>query len=402
METVESSLGVPDPEELARIQHERRQEREAERHQCSEVLTQDIERDSKDKEQEEHQEKQESIKESIKEENGSWLTGWGVSQLSSVVHKTADVVNKVGDSSKTLVTGSLDVLEAIGKKTYEVVAEGEHGVKQLSKGEKSNLSSLLREAAEEAEKKAKQEEQFVEARKSHFGAQFDDNQGVVQLEALEMLSNECEGQVHHLLMGMPSDSLSQAKTLVIAIKEAFSIEDVDDEAEDDQDFAGLMTEMADELGLNITADRLIAVNSKAIEWLAEEGVDGKSSAASIHQEAIQVLARLTAAAVSYFHRVGQLCLADKDSPATSFKTRAASLANTTKYLGIEVGILSGKFTNCLSTCATDKEETEAVNTHMTNIYLEATNSTSYIQDAFQLLLPVVQRAALQTHMHTSG
>ena len=46
--------------------------------------------------------------------------------------------------SKTLVTGSLDVMESIGKKTYEALAEGDHGLKKLRKDGKrqGNLSQV--------------------------------------------------------------------------------------------------------------------------------------------------------------------------------------------------------------------------------------------------------------------
>ena len=44
--------------------------------------------------------------------------------------------------SKNLVTGGLDVLETIGKKTYDVLAEGDHGLKNTIKPNKPNLSAV--------------------------------------------------------------------------------------------------------------------------------------------------------------------------------------------------------------------------------------------------------------------
>ena len=45
---------------------------------------------------------------------------------------------------KTLVTGSLDVLESVGKKAYDVIAEGDHGLKKTIEraGNKTNLSQV--------------------------------------------------------------------------------------------------------------------------------------------------------------------------------------------------------------------------------------------------------------------
>ena len=46
--------------------------------------------------------------------------------------------------SKNLVSGGLDVLETIGKTTYNVIAEGDHGLKSTIKktGQKPNLSQV--------------------------------------------------------------------------------------------------------------------------------------------------------------------------------------------------------------------------------------------------------------------
>jgi len=46
----------------------------------------------------------------------------------------------------------------------------------------------LREAKEEAEEKAKEEEEFLESRKCHYGAQFDDFQGNARFSAIQLLN----------------------------------------------------------------------------------------------------------------------------------------------------------------------------------------------------------------------
>ncbi|XP_053399749.1 protein FAM114A2-like [Mercenaria mercenaria] len=77
-----------------------------------------------------------------------------------------------------------------------------------------------------------------------------------------------------------------------------------------------------------------------------------------------------------------------DFPACSF-----TLLRLTKVLTAEIGILSTKFVECLNKQEGDDEL--KVNQLVTNIYLEASNSSSYIQDGFQLLLPVLQQAAIE-------
>ena len=84
--------------------------------------------------------------------------------------------------SKTLVTGGLDVLETIGKKTFDVINEHDPGLKKArvflrDRGDKPNLSGVLRDAKEQHEAQVEHEKESEEARKSHFGALFDDFQG---------------------------------------------------------------------------------------------------------------------------------------------------------------------------------------------------------------------------------
>ena len=46
-----------------------------------------------------------------------------------------------------------------------------------------------------------------------------------------MLSNQCEGRMHGLLGSLPPPQLSQAKSELVAIKQAFELGDMDDEDE---------------------------------------------------------------------------------------------------------------------------------------------------------------------------
>ena len=68
--------------------------------------------------------------------------------------QTKTIVSEGLDMSKGLVTGTvdagknllhegLDVLETIGKTTFDVIAEGDNGLKQTMKKNKVNLSQVL-------------------------------------------------------------------------------------------------------------------------------------------------------------------------------------------------------------------------------------------------------------------
>lgn len=80
------------------------------------------------------------------------------------------------------MTGSLDVLETLGKKTFDVINEQDPGLKTarsfLGDGRnKPNLSAMLRDAKEQHEAEAEYKRESEEALKAHFGSLFDDFHG---------------------------------------------------------------------------------------------------------------------------------------------------------------------------------------------------------------------------------
>ena len=80
------------------------------------------------------------------------------------------------------MSGGLDVLESIGKKTFDVIKDHDPGLRKtrgvlFDRGDRPNLSAMLREAKEEATEKMELQKEADELRKAHFGSLFDDYQG---------------------------------------------------------------------------------------------------------------------------------------------------------------------------------------------------------------------------------
>jgi len=126
--------------------------------------------------------------------------------------------------------GGLDTLEAIGKKTMEVLQEGDPGLKKkraffMNDPEKPNLSQVLREAKEKAEAEKKTIEERELARKIHFESLFDDYQGLVHLEALEMLSKQCNIKIQQHLIGLDANELTSMQETLEEIKELCDLSD---------------------------------------------------------------------------------------------------------------------------------------------------------------------------------
>ena len=127
--------------------------------------------------------------------------------------------------------------------------------------------------------------------------------GLVQLEALEMLSNQCEGRVQSVLASMSPESLNAIKADLVSIKAEFELKDLEEEEEGeagylsmgnivhlllllhrihflyktisvcfcelcvcvseedkDHEFDRLMNEHIGQVGLNATAEKIINVN----------------------------------------------------------------------------------------------------------------------------------------------
>ncbi|XP_033743306.1 protein FAM114A2-like isoform X2 [Pecten maximus] len=406
VDAVETSMGAPSPEELAEMKRKSREESEAPENTTIDRENQE-EVDQKEKgEKQEEKKKEDNVMNPEGGDQGSgsnWFSSWGMSSLTSVVQNTTHMVQ---NTSNALVTGSLDVLETIGKKTFDVIKDhdpGLHKTKEVlfQRGDKPNLSQILRDAKEDSAKRMEQEKESDDARKAHFGFMFDEYQGLAHLEALEILANQCEKKVQTLLTSMPADTLADIKSDLIMIKQVFerNEEDDDDEDPEDQDFVKLVTDNLANLSLGTDPGKLNRTQDKIRQSISkfctkEEGEEEQAQPKAVHQVAIQSLAELTSKSVEQFHKAGELILLNQPSDKQCLD-RATSLSNLTNVLCTEVGIMSVKFTSVLNTLAEGEEDSSDINTLVTNIYLEAGNSSTYIQDAFQLLLPCLQEVTIQ-------
>ncbi|XP_071615433.1 protein FAM114A2 [Heliangelus exortis] len=333
----------------------------------------------------------------------------------------------VQSTGKSVISGGLDALEFIGKKTMDVIAEGDPGFKK-TKGlmnRTSTLSQVLREAKEKEEQQTATEVAMATEKKAHYGLLFDEFQGLSHLEALEMLSRESESKVKSVLNAFSGDELDTLKEEMDQLKEAFSLpeffEEEEEEKKGDEEFTKEVTELFAELHISSKPEKLIMVRKSAYEWIAQfnsslpkeekesegnqdvESRDGdhhaKKSVEDIHAIAIRSLAELTACSIEMFHKTAALLLHGQKQEVTA-TDRAKSLSQVTIMLCKELSAFSKEFTVCLTTAGV-KEKADVLNPLITGVFLEASNSASYIQDAFQLLLPVLQISLIETRTELS-
>lgn len=313
------------------------------------------------------------------------------SSLSSVVQSTG----------KTVIAGGLDALEFIGKKTMDVIAEGDPGFKK-TKGlmhRNATLSQVLREAKEREELQTVNTDTDTDRKPvAHYGMLFDEYQGLSHLEALEILSRESESKVKSVLTTLSGEELMDLKTELEEIKEAFSLvefddEDVEERKDDDgSEFEKELNGALEGLSISATVDKLTkACRSTCAQITAiakpetqEETEDSEvMSVEEVHAAAIRSLAEHTARSIELFHKLAEMVLFSNGS------TTPQVLSQLTVLLCKEIALLSKRFTSCLTKTGSN-EKGDVLNPLITAVFLEASNSASYVQDAFQLLMPILE------------
>ncbi|XP_006169304.1 protein NOXP20 isoform X2 [Tupaia chinensis] len=345
------------------------------------------------------------------------------------------ISNVVQNTGKSVLTGGLDALEFIGKKTMNVLAESDPGFKRTKTlmERTVSLSQMLREAKEKEKQRLAQ--QLSAERTAHYGLLFDEYQGLSHLEALEILSNESERKVQSFLASLDGEKLELLKSDLISIKDVFAAKELENEEnqeepgfeEKGEEFASMLTELLFELHVAATPDKLNKAMKKAHDWVKEEqptvSVDvAKESKGETEKEeqeenpddsqedkkeeratktveevyllSIESLAEVTARCIEQLHKVAELILHGQEEEKATLD-QAKVLVKLTTAMCNEVASLSKKFTNSLTTVGSNKKA-EVLNPMINSVLLEGCNSTTYVQDAFQLLLPVLQVSHIQT------
>lgn len=144
-------------------------------------------------------------------------------------------VSNVTSISNRVISGGLDTLEGIGKKTMTILQENDAGL--ISKrrllgldNPKPVLSQVLREAKEKSEEMEKtmnlsQKRSF--RKQLHFETLFDDFHGLVHLEALEMLSKQASMKLQTLLMPLTGNALNELQQTMDSVNELCELNEAD-------------------------------------------------------------------------------------------------------------------------------------------------------------------------------
>uniref|UniRef100_H2T5C9 Family with sequence similarity 114 member A1 n=1 Tax=Takifugu rubripes TaxID=31033 RepID=H2T5C9_TAKRU len=351
------------------------------------------------------------------------------------------LTHAVQNTGKSVISGGLDALEFIGKKTMTVLAESDPGFKKTKTlmQKTASLSQMLKEAKEK--ERARLGNQPISAPTAHYGILFDDYQGLSHLEALEILSNESEVKVQAYLSSLVDEELEEMKKELIFIKNIFIKQEQEEEKMGDE-FVSILTELLFDLHVAATPDKLNKARVKAHDWVREveqvppgetvdrdtegeaspcgneekredgepqgvkteilEGGDRKdadgTSVEGVYLSSVGSLAEVTARSIEQLHKVAELILhgQDLEKPA---RDQADILSRLTCAMCAEVECLAKKFCDALLLVGVSRKA-EEVNPLVDSVLLEGSNSTNYIQNAFQLVLPILQFSHIQNQRST--
>lgn len=370
---LETGIGAPDPEELAR--------KSAKSNENNSSNTESKPTESGDKKLEQ--------------------SGYDSSfQLGSLLSGVTKFVETTGTK---VIAGGLDTLETIGKKTMEVLQDGDPGLakKKALLGldtDKPVLSQVLREAKAKADEEDLMREAKREAKEVHYETLFDDFEGLVHLEALEMLSKQLRMRIEERLRSASPDKKTDIKETLQQVAELCEMPEEEEDEDDDDEQISEDTSKPDvlherlqratrDIGIKLQFQPLIKQYTEILTWL--ETTDSDRNVKAIYKKAVGSLAQTTALSMELYHKTAEMLLV-KNRRSTA--DEADALTQMTVVLTKHISELATQFTEKLG--GQPSEDKEQVNNYITNVFLEAGNSSKYIENAFQLTLPIIQIGAV--------
>ncbi|KAI9560389.1 hypothetical protein GHT06_014406 [Daphnia sinensis] len=366
LSTVENGLNIPEPEDLAK----------------EDMLF----ADKKCPEVEEQVPKQPAQEEKTA----------GFTQL-SLFGGVSNITKFVENTGSSLFSTGLDTLELLGKKTIDVLQQSDPGLKRTKavlanplhgSQDRPCLSQILREAKEISEVASTDSTSATGASESvtpKFSALFELHNGIVHLEALEMLSQQCQNRVAPQIRRLPSQRKAIVDEIAVLCSRTDDTEDNDCANSDMLDLQALEQNLSscfDRISLELSLKKLMNAFRDGMSDSVED-----SSSLEVYRRALDSLALVTSLVVELFHKGAELILmASKPSnPAVGARLEAETFQSVTNVLAAEISKLGSHHANKII-WVKDADHTN----YSTDIYYEASNCRSYLENALKLMIPILQ------------
>ncbi|XP_054743766.1 protein FAM114A2 [Anastrepha obliqua] len=306
--------------------------------------------------------------------------------------------------TKVLNTG-LDTLEGIGKKTMHILQENDPLLKNKRKllgleAERPNLSQILKEAKKDADQleNTLKEMKLEKSREMlRFDLLFENECGLVHLEALEILSKESTLKLQKLQDAVSGNALTDLQETITEVKELMELEDLEGESDGDYDAkelnARLMSAIED-ADLAISFDDITSNWSKALEWLhIAPTVVTKDTVQETFAQGLTTLAQACAIQMNKLHKIAELLLV-KEHHSTA--NEVDCIVQLCKQFNIHLNGLTNRFAAALTAIKLDPQivPEDFANTCISTLFAEMLVATQHIEKAFHLFLPILQIGAM--------
>ncbi|XP_018803331.1 PREDICTED: protein FAM114A2 [Bactrocera latifrons] len=372
-------IGVPDPEELARMQATETAKQHSELKDDDNHVEQKV---INDNQQHRVQEQQEGT------------PSFGLNIVSGVTTL----------GSKVLNTG-LDTLEGIGKKTMHILQENDPLLMNKRKllgleQDKPNLSEVLKEAKKDADhlENALKEMKLEKSREMlRFDLLFENNCGLVHLEALEILSKESVLKLQKLQDAVSGNALKELQETIAEVKELMELEDLEGESDGDYDVEELNTRLIsaiEDAELQINFEDIISNWRQALELFKSAPVNGTyDTVQECFAKAITLLAEACALQINKLHKIAELLLV-KEHHSTA--NEVDCIVQLCKQFTMHLNGLTNRFAATLTGIQLDAqtETDDIIKTRISTLFAEMLVAIQQIEKAFHLFLPILQIGAV--------
>lgn len=220
-----------------------------------------------------------------------------------------NLLSGVSEMSSKMVSGGLDTLEGIGRKTINILHENDPNLKNkilgMSHSEKPNLSEILKEAKERPEDVSQKIEIYT--KQLSFEQLLDDYKGFVYLEAIEILSNHSKMRIESLIKPLDGKALTEMEETLEEVRELCELPESDN-FEEELTAESLETKLEtaiEDLNITLNFKEIVCFTKECHQWLNELE---HGTINLIYEKSINVLANSCALSIGNLQKLAELLL----------------------------------------------------------------------------------------------
>ncbi|XP_062127282.1 protein FAM114A2 [Drosophila sulfurigaster albostrigata] len=301
--------------------------------------------------------------------------------------------------TKVLNTG-LDTLEGIGKKTMTILQDNDPKLMNKRKllgleANKPNLSAVLLEAKKDADQMEQSLQQLqLEKRKAQlrFDVLFENYCGLVHYEALEILSKESRLKLDTLLDAVSGNALSELQETISEVQELLELEDLECDSEGDYEAVELnerlLATIAD-ADIGIKFDDVASHWTQCLSWLNSiEAIEADLEVS--YEKSINALSEACALEMCKLHKIAELLLVKQHH---STANEVDGIVQLSKQFNAHLQGLTQRYAALLSSKKSADQEEECKK-QVNTLFAEMLSGVKYIEQAYKLFTPILQMGAV--------